>query len=157
MLKTWAADAICADLKSLQSAAIVKVCSVPTLSVTGIHLKHVHSLKRASVVASIAPTSGFTNFKGKGDVDMIIAILWLISVYLALGLVWVAFTTITVLADGGSLGSWSAGVRTVFGWPYHVWAVFHPRARNPEAAWISIATLICMAFFVLLVVQPAHS
>jgi hypothetical protein len=55
---------------------------------------------------------------------MIIAILWLIFVYLVLGL---------------------------------VWAIFHPRARSLEAAWISIATLVSVAFFVLLVVQPAHS
>lgn len=63
-------------------------------------------------------------FKGKGGVDMIIAILWLISACIALGF---------------------------------VWAVFHPRVHNVEAAWISIATLVCLAFFVLLVVQPAHS
>jgi hypothetical protein len=112
---------------------------------------------RGLVVASIASAGGSMNFKGKGGVDMIIAILWLISVYIALGLVWAAFTTIAILAAGGNLGSWSAGARTVFGWPYHVWAVFHPRAHNAEAAWISIATLVCVAFFVLLVVQPAHS
>jgi hypothetical protein len=63
-------------------------------------------------------------FKGKGDVDMIIAILWLISASIAFGLVWAALQT---------------------------------RTHNVEAAWISIATLVCMAFFVLLVVQPAHS
>jgi hypothetical protein len=44
MLKTWVADATCATLKSLRSAAIVKFRSGPTLSVTGMHLKHVHAL-----------------------------------------------------------------------------------------------------------------
>jgi hypothetical protein len=97
------------------------------------------------------------NFKGKGGVDMIITILWLISVYIALGLVWAVFTSIIILANGGDPGSWSARARTVFGWPYHVWVVFHLRLHDVEAAWISIATLVCMAFFVLLVVQPAHS
>ena len=88
---------------------------------------------------------------------MVIAVLWLVAVYVLFGLTWVAFATIVGRPHCGGPHGWADIGYAIVGWPYCLWVKFGPRTHNLEATLIIASVAICGTLFALLIMNPAHS